>query len=119
MTKSNQKSVISNQKSHIGRFLADESGQGIIFAAATLLVLVGFLAFVFNIGRLLDRRTKTQIAADAAAYSGAMVEADAVSAIAWINSAMSQVYYSSLKYAVAMNEAAVAAEVERRMGVQR
>ncbi|MGD1000716.1 MAG: pilus assembly protein TadG-related protein [Candidatus Brocadiia bacterium] len=105
----------SNQKSGIGRFVADESGQGIIFAAATLLLLVGFVAFVFNFGRLLDRRTKTQIAADAAAYSGAMVEADAVSAIAYINSAMSQVYYNSLKYAVDMNESAVAAELERRM----
>ena len=84
-------------------------------AAATLLILVGFVAFVFNIGRLLDRRTKMQIAADAAAYSGAMVEADAVSAIAYINSAMSQVYYNSLKYAVDVNEAAVAAELERRM----
>ena len=78
-------------------------------------MLVGFVAFVFNIGRLLDRRTKTQIAADAAAYSGAMVEADAVSAIACINSAMSQVYYNCLKYAVDMNESAVAAELERRM----
>jgi len=102
-------------QSALRRFCGDESGQGIIFAAATLLVLVGFLAFVFNIGRLLDRRTKMQIAADAAAYSGAMVEADAVSAIAYINSAMSQVYYNSLKYAVDVNEAAVAAELERRM----
>ena len=100
------------------RFLADESGQGIIFAAATLLVLVGFVAFVFNFGRLLDRRTKTQIAADAAAYSGAMVEADAVSAIACINSAMSQVYYNSLKYAVDMNESAVAAELDYMMSPQ-
>jgi hypothetical protein len=95
--------------------LADESGQGIVFAAATLLLLVGFVAFVFNIGRLLDRRTKVQVAADAAAYSGAMVEADAVSAIAYINSAMSQVYYNALKCAVDMNESAVAAELERRM----
>ncbi len=100
------------------RFLADESGQGIIFAAATLLLLVGFVAFVFNFGRLLDRRTKTQIAADAAAYSGAMVEADAVSAIAYINSAMSQVYYNSLKYAVDMNESAAAAQLEYMLSPQ-
>jgi hypothetical protein len=105
-------------QSALRRFCGDESGQGIIFAAATLLVLVGFLAFVFNIGRLLDRRTKMQIAADAAAYSGAMVEADAVSAIAYINSAMSQVYYNSLKYAVDMNESAVAAELEYVMSPQ-
>jgi hypothetical protein len=102
----------------IPRFVADESGQGILFAAATLLLLLGFVAFVFNIGRLLDRRTKVQIAADAAAYSGAMVEADAVSAIAYINSAMSQVYYNALKYAVDMNESAVAAELEYRMTPQ-
>jgi Flp pilus assembly protein TadG len=98
----------------IPRFFPDESGQGIIFAAAALLVLVGFVAFVFNIGRLLDRRTKVQIAADAAAYSGAMVEADAVSAIAYINSAMSQVYYNAMNYAKDVDVAAVAAELERR-----
>ncbi len=110
----------AHKQSHsaLRRFFADESGQGIIFAAATLLLLVGFVAFVFNFGRLLDRRTKTQIAADAAAYSGAMVEADAVSAIAYINSAMSQVYYNSLKYAVDMNESAVAAELEYLMSPQ-
>ena len=110
---SNQKSVIRNQKSLFARFLSDESGQGIVFAAATLLLLVGFVAFVFNIGRLLDRRTKVQIAADAAAYSGAMVEADAVSAIAYINSAMSQVYYNAMKQAVDVDVTAVAAELER------
>ena len=73
MRPTNRKSAIRTPHSAFRRFCGDESGQGILFAAATLLVLVGFIAFVFNIGRLLDRRTKTQIAADAAAYSGAMV----------------------------------------------
>ena len=108
-------SALRTLRSALSRLCREETGQGIIFAAASLLVLVGFLAFVFNIGRLLDRRTKMQIAADAAAYSGAVVEANAVSAIAYINSAMSQVYYNSLKDAVDMNEAAVAAELECRI----
>jgi hypothetical protein len=114
-TRSTLHSALCTLHSALRRFCGDESGQGIIFAAATLLVLVGFVAFVFNIGRLLDRRTKMQIAADAAAYSGAMVEANSVSAIAWINSAMSQVYYNALKYAVDVNVAAVAAELDRRL----
>jgi hypothetical protein len=110
-----RQSSIRSPQSAISRLWREESGQGILFAAATLLVLVGFVAFVFNIGRLLDRRTKMQIAADAAAYSGAMVEANAVSAIAWINSAMSQVYYNAMSYAKDVDMAAVAAELERRM----
>ena len=106
------KSEIRNPKS----FWRDESGQGIIFAAASLLVLVGFVALVYNIGRLTARRTKIQTAADAAVYSGAMVEANALSTIGWINSAMAQLYYNACKYAVDVNITGVAAELEGRLG---
>ena len=97
-------------------FCRDERGQGILFAAASLLVLVGFVMLVFNLGRVIERRVRVQLAADSSVYSGAMVEANSLSAIAWINSAMSQVYRSALKYAVDVNVAAVAAELEHRVG---
>ena len=111
----NRKSEISNQKSEIVRFLRDEGGQGIIFAAATLLLLVGFVALVYNIGRVVERRTKMQLGADSAAYAGATVEGNSLSAIGWINSAMAQIYYNALKYAVDVNVAGVAAELERQL----
>ena len=96
--------------------MRDEAGQGIIFAAASLVVLVGFVALVYNLGRVIEGRTRMQLAADSAAYSGAMVEANSLSAIGWINSAMAQTYYNSLKYAVDVNVSGVAAELERRLG---
>ena len=94
------------------RFYRDERGQGIIFAAASLVVLVGFVALVYNLGRVIEGRTRMQVAADSAAYSGAMVEANSLSSIGWINSAMAQTYYNSLKYAVDVNVTAVAARME-------
>ncbi len=106
-TFSSQFSVLSFR-----RFLRDERGQGIIFAAASLIVLVGFVALVYNLGRIIEGRTRVQVAADSAAYSGAMVEANSLSAIGWINSAMAQTYYNSLKYAVDVNVTGVAARME-------
>ena len=71
---------------------------GLVFMAIGVLVLVGFVVLVLNIGRLTERRTKIQIAADAATYSGALVEANALSTIAWCNSAMAQCYYNIVQY---------------------
>jgi len=93
------------------RFWRDESGQGLLFAAASLVVLVGFVALVFNFGRVIERRTRMQLAADAAAYSGAVVAANSLSSIAWINSAMAQLYYNSIKYAVDVCVSGVAAKM--------
>ena len=106
------RSALCTLRSAFRRFCGDESGQGILFAAASLVLLVGFVALVYNVGRLTERRTKIQLAADAAAYSGAMVEANSLSTIGWINSAMAQIYYNSLKYAVDVNVTGVAAKME-------
>ena len=84
----------------VGRFLRGQTGQGLVFTAISLLVLVGFVALVYNIGRLTERRTKIQIAADAAVYSGALVEANSLSTIAWCNSAMAQCYYNGVRCGV-------------------
>ena len=109
-------SALRTPHSAFGRFFRDESGQGIIFAAASMVMLVGFVALVYNVGRLTERRTKTQLAADACAYSGAMVMSNSLSAIAWTNSAMAQVYYDCLKYAVDVTVTGVAAAAERMNG---
>jgi hypothetical protein len=102
-------------RSALCRFRRDERGQGILFAAASLIILVGFVVLVANIGRVVERRVRVQLAADSAVYSGAMVEANSLSAIGWINSAMGQVYYNAMKYSVDVNVTAVAAELERRV----
>ena len=93
----------------------DESGQGMLLAAASILVLVGFVALVYNVGNVVDRRTRMQMAADSAAYSGAQVLANSLSTIGWINSAMAQIYYNAQRYAVDVNVTAVAALAEMRV----
>ena len=102
-------------RSALSRFRRDEQGQGVLFAAASLIVLIAFVLLVVNVGRVVERRTRVQLAADSAVYSGAMVEANSLSAIGWINSAMGQVYYNAMKYAVDVNVTSVAAELENRV----
>ena len=87
-------------KRGLWRLAREERGQGIIFAAGTLLLLIGFVALVYNVGRVVERRTQVQLAADNAAYSGAVTEANTVSTIGWTNSAMAQTYYEGANSAV-------------------
>lgn len=82
------------------RFARDESGQGLIFGAVTLFVLVFCVSMVHNVGQVAAERTRCQSAADAAAYSGALVEADVVSSVAWMNEGMAYVYYHLMRYVV-------------------
>jgi len=96
-------------------FWRDESGQGIVFAAVSMILLVGFVALVFNVGTAVENRMRIQMAADNAAYSGVMVQANALSTIGWINSAMAQIYYNCQRYAVDVNVTGAAAVAELRM----
>ncbi len=116
MTRPNQNSALRTSHSAFRSFWRDESGQGIVFAAVSMIMLVGFVALVYNVGHLTERRTKVQLAADACAYSGAIVVGNSLSTIGWINSAMAQVYYNSLKYAVDVNVTGTAAALERAQG---
>lgn len=97
-------------------FVRDEGGQGVLFAAASMMVLVAYVALVTNVGATATRRIRTQIGTDAAAYSGAVIQANSISAIAWINSGMAQVYRQIMRYSVDLSAAGVAAEMERRQG---
>ena len=64
----------------------DESGQSALFAIVTLLLLMIVIAYAYNVGITVSRRVRLQNAADAAAYSAAVAEANGLSAIAWLNS---------------------------------
>ncbi len=82
------------------RLFREESGQGLIFGAVSLFVLVFCVSMAHNVGQVASERTRVQTAADAAAYAGAMVEADVVSSVAWMNDGMAYVYYHLMRYAV-------------------
>jgi hypothetical protein len=67
------------------RLPEDEGGQSAMFAVLTLMLLVIVIAYGYNVGMTASQRVRMQNAADAAAYSGAVVEANGLAAIAWLN----------------------------------
>lgn len=83
-------SVFGRVTRHLYRRLAelprDESGQSALFAVLTMMLIVTVIAYEHNVGVTVTTRIRLQDAADAAAYSGAAVEANALSSIAWLNS---------------------------------
>lgn len=83
-----------------GRALSEEEGQSMVFGALSMLLLGCFIAMVFNVGDGTSRKIQVQNAADAAAYSGAQIEANSLSSIAWINDGMAFIYYHIMRYAV-------------------
>lgn len=74
------------------RLRHDQTGQGLIFGAFSGLLLVFCIVLCWNIGNITSQKIRAQNAVDAAVYSGAMVEANSVSTIAWLNNIMAFVY---------------------------
>jgi hypothetical protein len=70
----------------------DESGVAFAFAVTVSLIVFLFGAAVYACGETVRERIELQNAADAAAYSGALVQADTLSRIAVINKAMAWNY---------------------------
>ena len=70
----------------------DESGVAFAFTVTAALILFLFGAAVYACGEIVRERIELQNTADAAAYSGALVQADTLSRIAVINKAMAWNY---------------------------
>ncbi|HLE10406.1 MAG TPA: Tad domain-containing protein [Bacteriovoracaceae bacterium] len=67
------------------KFLRSQRGQLSIFMATSTLVLIAFLAFVINVGLFVKAKINLQNAVDAAAWSGAAVQARQLTDIAYLN----------------------------------
>ena len=78
----------------------DEQGAAMLFAAFTFLALSFSLMFVFQVGMISTDRIQMQNAADAAAYSGALMEANSLNAIGQLNDGMAYLHYTLLRYVV-------------------
>ncbi|RME05078.1 MAG: hypothetical protein D6805_00800 [Planctomycetota bacterium] len=94
------KAWLNSGKTLFHQILSEEEGQSMVFGAITLFTVACFMVLVFNIGDVSSRKIQIQNAADAAAYSGAAVEANSLSTITWINDGMAFVYYNIMRYAV-------------------
>lgn len=76
-----------------------QRGQAALFAVLTMVILVVIIGVMIGIGEAVTTQMRVQNSADAAAHAGAAVAADCLANIAWTNSAMSEIYYQSLKAA--------------------
>ena len=74
------------------RLWRDESGVVLAFTVVVFLSLFVIACSVYAVGENIRQRIELQNAADAAAYSAAVVQADALSRVAAINKAMSWTY---------------------------
>lgn len=74
------------------RFVRDEDGVALAFGITFFLLVFLLGMSVYAVGETVRQRMELQNAADAAAYSGAVVQADTLSRIACINQAMSWTY---------------------------
>jgi hypothetical protein len=62
-----------------------EKGQISVFLGISVMVIIGFLGFVINVGLFVKAKINLQNAVDAAAYSGAAVQARQLTNIAYLN----------------------------------
>jgi len=74
------------------RLWKDESGVVLAVTVIVFLALFMMASAVYAVGETVRQRIELQNAADAAAYSGAIVEADCLSRVAAVNRAMSWTY---------------------------
>ena len=70
----------------------NERGQLSIFFGTTMIVVIGLIAFIINIGYFVKAKINLQNVVDAAAYSGASVQARQLTNIAYLNWEMRNVY---------------------------
>jgi len=93
----------------------DESGQSLVFGVMTIFIVMFFAAMVLAVGEVTARRVQMQFAADSAAYSSALVEAECANAIALLNTSMAQVRARALRYVADVNAFGVLAELRDRV----
>lgn len=79
------------------RLVREERGAALAFTVAVFLFLFVLCLSVYSVGETIRRKTELQNACDAAAYSAAVVQADALSRMAVVNRAMSWSYIQMTK----------------------
>lgn len=94
----------------------DQSGQVIVMGAISAVFMVMCVMLVYNTGIVATERVDIQQTADAAAYTGALMQADALSTIAWINEGMAYIYYNIMSYAVNNIVEATNAKIQMDLG---
>lgn len=89
--------VIRHSSSRLRRLAREERGAALAFTIAVFLFLFVLCLSVYSVGETIRRKTELQDACDAAAYSAAVVQADALSRMAVVNRAMAWSYIQMTK----------------------
>lgn len=92
--------VLSRVGAELKKLGQEEEGASLVFAAITLWAVSLSIMFVYQMGLVSADRMQIQTAADAAAYSAAQVEANALNAIGQTNDALAYVNYVMLRYTI-------------------
>jgi hypothetical protein len=92
--------ILQRMGTGIGSIHRRQGGQAMVFASVTMGLLALFSGAIFRIGIYSSNKMKTQSVADAAAYSMAVNQANALSALGWINEGMAIMHYNLCRYAV-------------------
>jgi len=87
-------------RGELRRLHSDESGSSLVFAAITFFGLAMSTLMVYQLGMISADRVRIQNAADAAAYSGAVVEANNLNVMGQLNDGMAYVHYNLLRYVI-------------------
>lgn len=106
---------MSQLREKLSELHRDEDGQSIVFGVISIFLVLMFGALVLGVGRVTARRIQMQFAADAAAYSAAVTEAECLNAIAVINNTMARTRARSLRYVADVNAYGVLAEMRDRI----
>lgn len=93
-----------------------DEGQAIVFAAISMFLLLGAISLAMHSAGAVNRKISLQNAADASVMASAQVQANCLSAVAWLNEGMSYVYYHLLRYAADCAISATLAEFKRVQG---
>jgi hypothetical protein len=88
------------------------SGQALVMGIFALLPMCMFMMMIFNNSLVVKQKRNLQIAADSGVASGAIVQADMISSMAWINYALADIYTQGTRTAVNLAVAATLAELE-------
>jgi hypothetical protein len=80
------------KRNHSMALVNNSRGQISIFFSASLIVLITIVAFVINIGLFVKAKINLQNATDAAAFSGAAVQARQLSTIGYLNWEMRNIF---------------------------
>lgn len=97
MNRLNSSFVIRRSSFLLHRLTTEEKGVALVFTIAVFLFLFVLILSVYSTGETIRRKEELQNACDAAAYSAAVVQADALSRMAVINRAMAWTHIQTTK----------------------